>query len=112
MSIPFEPPADDLGVSPRTGCTRARSEAVADGLLAAARRWSTPRCALLGDGWGRAASWHRPVFAGGPPMVPGLRVESVTWRAAGTNCGRTGWWGRPRDPVSPTPAGPPAPRSP
>lgn len=28
-----------------------------------------------GDGW--AASWHRPVFASGPPMVPGLRVESV-----------------------------------
>ncbi|GAA2252892.1 hypothetical protein GCM10010145_20800 [Streptomyces ruber] len=28
-----------------------------------------------GDGW--AASWHRPVFASGPPMVPGLRVTSV-----------------------------------
>ncbi|GGY99438.1 DUF2264 domain-containing protein [Streptomyces poonensis] len=28
-----------------------------------------------GDGW--AASWHRPVFVSGPPMVPGLRVESV-----------------------------------
>ncbi|NBM20708.1 hypothetical protein GUY61_35340, partial [Streptomyces sp. GC420] len=23
-------------------------------------------------------SWHRPVFPSGPPMVPGLRVESVT----------------------------------
>ncbi|MGI5460243.1 DUF2264 domain-containing protein [Streptomyces sp. CA-249302] len=31
-----------------------------------------------GDGWGWAASWHRPVFAAGPPMMPGLRVESVT----------------------------------
>ncbi|MGW4109193.1 DUF2264 domain-containing protein, partial [Streptomyces sp. NPDC004976] len=31
-----------------------------------------------GDGWGWAASWHRPVFTAGPPMVPGLRVESVT----------------------------------
>jgi hypothetical protein len=32
-----------------------------------------------GDGsWGWAASWHRPVFASGPPIIPGLRVESVT----------------------------------
>ncbi len=31
-----------------------------------------------GDGWGWAASWHRPVFTSGAPMVPGLRVESVT----------------------------------
>ncbi|MCX3061189.1 DUF2264 domain-containing protein [Streptomyces beihaiensis] len=31
-----------------------------------------------GEGWGWAASWHRPVFAPGPPMVPGLRVQSVT----------------------------------
>ncbi|WP_405749547.1 DUF2264 domain-containing protein [Streptomyces sp. NBC_00012] len=31
-----------------------------------------------GDGWGWAASWHRPVFTSGSPMVPGLRVESVT----------------------------------
>ncbi|MET9800544.1 DUF2264 domain-containing protein [Streptomyces sp. NPDC006368] len=31
-----------------------------------------------GDGWGWAASWHRPVFPSGPPMVPGLRVEHVT----------------------------------
>ncbi|MFI5593787.1 hypothetical protein ACIA5G_52825 [Amycolatopsis sp. NPDC051758] len=29
-------------------------------------------------GWGWAASWHRPVFGGGPATVPGLRVESVT----------------------------------
>ncbi|MGW1776947.1 DUF2264 domain-containing protein [Streptomyces sp. NPDC002104] len=32
-----------------------------------------------GDGWGWAASWHRPVFPGGAPPVPGLRVESVTF---------------------------------
>ncbi|MFJ6015597.1 DUF2264 domain-containing protein [Streptomyces sp. NPDC092952] len=31
-----------------------------------------------GEGWGWAASWHRPVFTSGSPMVPGLRVESVT----------------------------------
>lgn len=31
-----------------------------------------------GVGWGWAASWHRPVFTVGPPMAPGLRVESVT----------------------------------
>ncbi|MFC6063666.1 DUF2264 domain-containing protein [Streptomyces ochraceiscleroticus] len=31
-----------------------------------------------GDGWGWAASWHRPVFTAGPPMVPGLEVRSVT----------------------------------
>ncbi|WP_175409865.1 DUF2264 domain-containing protein [Streptomyces sp. TRM64462] len=37
-----------------------------------------PLGAGQGDGWGWAASWHRPVFASGPPMVPGLRVEAVT----------------------------------
>ncbi|GGZ91881.1 hypothetical protein GCM10010389_33020 [Streptomyces echinoruber] len=42
------------------------------------RRRIRPLGAGDGDGWGWAASWHRPVFAGGPPMVPGLRVESVT----------------------------------
>lgn len=52
-----------------------------------------------------AASWHRPVFAAGPPMVPGLRVDSVTmavgaWELrvhqvsgapAGTRVTQTGW---------------------
>ncbi|MFD1831294.1 DUF2264 domain-containing protein [Streptomyces desertarenae] len=42
------------------------------------RRRIHPLGAGCGEGWGWAASWHRPVFAGGPPMVPGLRVESVT----------------------------------
>ncbi|OEV02537.1 DUF2264 domain-containing protein [Streptomyces oceani] len=32
-----------------------------------------------GTDWGWAASAHLPVFAGGPPTVPGLRVESVTF---------------------------------
>jgi hypothetical protein len=32
----------------------------------------------LGTGPDWAASWHRPVFAADSPMVPGLRVESVT----------------------------------
>ncbi|MFJ5155612.1 hypothetical protein ACIQCF_29360 [Streptomyces sp. NPDC088353] len=44
------------------------------------RRRVHPLGAGHGDGWGWgwAASWHRPVFVTGPPMVPGLRVESVT----------------------------------
>ncbi|MGP3769354.1 DUF2264 domain-containing protein [Streptomyces sp. SDT5-1] len=42
------------------------------------RRRIHPLGAGHGDGWGWAASWHRPVFTSGPPMVPGLRVESVT----------------------------------
>ncbi|QNS02511.1 DUF2264 domain-containing protein [Streptomyces xanthii] len=42
------------------------------------RRRILPLGAGHGDGWGWAASWHRPVFPSGAPMVPGLRVESVT----------------------------------
>ncbi|GHF53372.1 DUF2264 domain-containing protein [Streptomyces griseosporeus] len=42
------------------------------------RRRLRPLGAGHGDGWGWAASWHQPVFTAGPPMVPGLRVESVT----------------------------------
>ncbi|MFF9898057.1 DUF2264 domain-containing protein [Streptomyces longispororuber] len=42
------------------------------------RRRIHPLGAGHGDGWGWAASWHRPVFTSGPPLVPGLRVESVT----------------------------------
>ncbi|WP_320774651.1 DUF2264 domain-containing protein [Streptomyces sp. CRN 30] len=72
-----------LAYSTRTGPT-AR-ENVADNHLAvevagrtSTRRRVHPLGAGHGDGWGWAASWHRPVFAAGPPMVPGLRVESVT----------------------------------
>ncbi|MDT0443025.1 DUF2264 domain-containing protein [Streptomyces johnsoniae] len=42
------------------------------------RRRIHPLGAGHGDGWGWAASWHRPVFASGARMVPALRVESVT----------------------------------
>jgi hypothetical protein len=42
------------------------------------RRRLHPLGAGHGDGWGWAASWHRPVFVAGPPMVPGLKVEGVT----------------------------------
>ncbi|WP_406339799.1 DUF2264 domain-containing protein [Streptomyces sp. NBC_01544] len=66
-----------------------------------------------GDGWGWAASWHRPVFTSGAPMVPGLRVESVTvvrgryeLRAhrvlggpAGARVEQTGWATGPDDAV-------------
>ncbi len=31
-----------------------------------------------GEGWGWIASWHRPVFTDGAPVVPGLQVRSVT----------------------------------
>ncbi|MFI9778482.1 DUF2264 domain-containing protein [Streptomyces sp. NPDC051956] len=48
------------------------------GGAASARRRIRPLGAGQGDGWGWAASSHLPVFASGPPMVPGLRVESVT----------------------------------
>lgn len=43
------------------------------------RRRIHPLGAGQGNGWGWAASWHRPVFPGGAPTVPGLRVESVTF---------------------------------
>ncbi|ANB10157.1 hypothetical protein SAM40697_6204 [Streptomyces ambofaciens] len=69
--------------STRTGPTAPAN--VADNQLSvqvggrrSVRRRIHPLGAGQGDGWGWAASWHRPVFAGGPPMVPGLRVESVT----------------------------------
>ncbi|MFL1905694.1 DUF2264 domain-containing protein [Streptomyces tauricus] len=69
--------------STRTGPTAAGN--IADNHLSvevggrrSVRRRIHPLGAGHGDGWGWAASWHRPVFVGGPPMVPGLRVESVT----------------------------------
>ncbi|MFE4637243.1 DUF2264 domain-containing protein [Streptomyces sp. NPDC056773] len=47
--------------------------------LRSVRRRIHPLGAGQGNGWGWAASWHRPVFPGGAPTVPGLRVESVTF---------------------------------
>ncbi|MFD0211974.1 DUF2264 domain-containing protein [Streptomyces hirsutus] len=69
--------------STRTGPTATGNIAdnhlsVAVGGRPSVRRRVHPLGAGHGDGWGWAASWHRPVFADGPPMVPGLRVESVT----------------------------------
>ncbi|MFD7818466.1 DUF2264 domain-containing protein [Streptomyces sp. NPDC059785] len=69
--------------STRTGPTAAANPAdnhlaLVVGGVRSTRRRIRPLGAGGGDGWGWAASWHRPVFAAGPPMVPGLRVESVT----------------------------------
>ncbi|MCS7484073.1 DUF2264 domain-containing protein [Umezawaea endophytica] len=50
---------------------------VVDGVRGVRRRIH-PLGAGHGDGWGWAASSHRPAFAPGPPSVPGLLVESVT----------------------------------
>ncbi|MFS8198410.1 DUF2264 domain-containing protein [Streptomyces sp. CWNU-52B] len=104
--------------STRTGPTASGN--VADNHLSvevngrrSARRRIRPLGAGHGDGWGWAASWHRPVFAGGPPMVPGLRVESVTvargayelrvHRVVGAPPGarltHTGWATGPREPL-------------
>ncbi|MFJ5102674.1 DUF2264 domain-containing protein [Streptomyces sp. NPDC088554] len=77
------------------------------------RRRIRPLGAGHGDGWGWAASWHRPVFPSGPPMVPGLRVESVTVARGGyelrahrvtgappgTRIRQTGWATGPDDTV-------------
>ena len=72
-----------LAYSTRTGPT-ARAN-VADNHLSvevagvgSVRRRIRPLGAGHAGDWGWAASWHLPVFASGPPMVPGLRVESVT----------------------------------
>ncbi|MFF8828359.1 DUF2264 domain-containing protein [Streptomyces sp. NPDC015131] len=69
--------------STRTGPTSAANPAdnhlsVEVGGVASVRCRIRPLGAGQGDGWGWAASWHRPVFPSGPAVVPGLRVESVT----------------------------------
>lgn len=80
------------------------------------RRSVRPLGAGHGDGWGWAASWHRPVFTSGAPMVPGLRVESVTvvrgryelrvhrvlGAPAGARVEQTGWATGPDDAVRST----------
>ncbi|GAA4892943.1 DUF2264 domain-containing protein [Streptomyces coeruleoprunus] len=72
-----------LAYSTRTGPTSGGNAAdnhlsVETGRGASVRCRVRPLGAGRGDGWAWAASWHRPVFTAGPPMVPGLRVESVT----------------------------------
>lgn len=45
--------------------------------LRGTRRRVHPLGAGHGDSWGWAASWQRPVFPGGSPVLPALRVEGV-----------------------------------
>ncbi|WP_329454316.1 DUF2264 domain-containing protein [Streptomyces sp. NBC_01497] len=52
---------------------------VETGGFSSVRRRIHPLGAGSGEGWGWAASWHTPVFTGGPAAYPGLRVESVTF---------------------------------
>jgi hypothetical protein len=65
------------GPTSRTNVADNHLSVEVDG-AASVRRRIHPLGAGQGDGWGWAASWHRPVFRSGPQMVPGLRVESVT----------------------------------
>ena len=69
--------------STRTGPTATTNVAdnhvcVVVGGVRSVRRRIHPLGAGHGEGWGWAASWHRPVFGSASPMVPGLTVESVT----------------------------------
>jgi len=67
--------------STRTGPTTNVADnhlSVVIGGVRSVRRRIHPLGAGQGDDWGWAASWHRPVFGAGAPMVPGLRVQSVT----------------------------------
>ncbi|WP_327302341.1 DUF2264 domain-containing protein [Streptomyces sp. NBC_01298] len=91
--------------------------AVVVGGVRSVRRRIHPLGTGQGDGWGWAASWHRPVFPGGAPSVPGLRVESVTFvrgphelrvhRVSGAPSGappearveQTGWATGPEEPL-------------
>ncbi|MZE69620.1 DUF2264 domain-containing protein, partial [Streptomyces sp. SID5789] len=104
--------------STRTGPTAGENAAdnhlsVEVGGRGSVRRRIHPLGVGQGDGWGWAASWHRPVFTGGAPMVPGLRVESVTvargpyelrvHRVVGAPRGarvtHTGWAAGPEEPL-------------
>ncbi|MCO1576822.1 DUF2264 domain-containing protein [Crossiella sp. SN42] len=72
-----------LAYSTHTGPTAKTNVAdnhfsVLVGGVRSVRRRIRPLGAGGGGDWGWAASWHRPVFPAGPPMVPGLRVESLT----------------------------------
>ncbi|WP_434588203.1 DUF2264 domain-containing protein [Streptomyces sp. A5-4] len=104
--------------STRTGPTAAGNTAdnhfcVEVAGVRSVRRRIRPLGAGHGAGWGWAASWHRPVFASGPPMVPGLRVESVTvvrgsrelrvhrvvGAPPGARVAQTGWATDPAEPL-------------
>ncbi len=81
--IADDPHYDRDAYSTRTGPTSAVNApdnhlAVELAGVPSTRRRIRPLGAGQGDGWGWAASWHRPVFLKGAPMVPGLRVQSVT----------------------------------
>jgi len=114
-----------LAYSTRTGPTATGN--IADNHLSlevggrrSVRRRIHPLGAGQGDGWGWAASWHLPVFAGGPPMAPGLRVESVTvahgpyelrvhrvvGAPTGTRVTQTGWATGPEEELVSTLYGP------
>ncbi|WP_419999880.1 DUF2264 domain-containing protein [Streptomyces boninensis] len=72
-----------LAYSTATGPTSAENTAdnhfaVEVAGVPSVRRRIHPLGAGDGEGWGWAASWHRPVYGAGPEMVPGLLVESVT----------------------------------
>lgn len=110
-----------LAYSTRTGPTAADNPAdnhlsvTLAGLPGAPslRRRVHPMGAGQGEGWGWAASWHRPAFPAGPPAVPGLRVESVTVARGpyelrvhrvvgapdGTLAHQTGWATGPEEPL-------------
>ncbi|MDA2804170.1 DUF2264 domain-containing protein [Nocardiopsis suaedae] len=80
---PEDPHYDRLAYSTRTGPTSGADPAdnrftVLWRGLPGARRRIRPLGAGQGPGWSWAASWHRPVFAGGVPALPALRVQAAT----------------------------------
>ncbi|WP_250637104.1 DUF2264 domain-containing protein [Kibdelosporangium phytohabitans] len=85
-----DPLSGRLAYSTRTGPTAKANTAdnhfsvVVDGGRSVRRRIRP-----LGAAANWAASWHRPVFASGPPMVPGRKAESVTVAEGATSCEST-----------------------
>ncbi|PSL52733.1 hypothetical protein B0I31_11120 [Saccharothrix carnea] len=77
-----DPHYSRFAYSTRTGPTTADNPAdnhfaVVHRGLRSTRRRIHPLGAGHGPGWGWAASWHHPIFPGGSPLLPALRVESV-----------------------------------